>query len=296
MKSLRTCALVAASLLSTATIVQVAYSETRDAAQSTAAATKPDPVLEQVVAGDWRSAEAKARDKYRHPVESLTFWGLKPGMTVLEIQPGGASWWTELLAPYTHRTGGKFDATGADLADPKLSDGAKAARKEFETHYANKDLYGDVRVVNWGPNSAPLPPQRYDFILTARSVHGWMRQPSLVDRNFTQFFNALKPGGILALEQHRANPGPQDPDAKSGYVTEAFVIEHAEKAGFKLVDRSEINANPRDTKDHPFGVWTLPPTLRSTEYGDSNEDPKFDHSKYVAIGESDRMTLKFVKP
>jgi predicted methyltransferase len=279
-----------------ATMVEVASSEPRDVAQSATAAAKPDPVLEQVVAGDWRSAEAKARDKYRHPVESLTFWGLKPGMTVLEIQPGGASWWTEILAPYAHRTGGKFDATGADLADPKLSDGAKQSRKDFETHYADKERYGDVRVVNWGPKSAPLPAQHYDFILTARSVHGWMREPGLVDRSFTQFFNALKHGGILALEQHRANPGPQDPEAKSGYVTEAFVIEHAQKAGFKLAGRSEINANPRDTKDHPFGVWTLPPTLRSTAYGDANEDPAFDHSKYVAIGESDRMTLKFVKP
>ena len=117
--------------------------------------------------------------------------------------------------------------------------------------------------------------------------------PGLVDRTFGQFFTALKPGGILAVEQHRANPGPQDPEAKSGYVTEAFVIEHAEKAGFKLAGRSEINANPRDAKDHTFGVWTLPPTLSS---GDDGDDPKFDRSKYIAIGESDRMTLKFVKP
>src|SRR5262245_3150740 len=125
MKSSRRYALVAASLLSMATIVQVANSDTREAAQGAAAATKPDPVLEQVVAGDWRSAEAKARDKYRHPVEALTFWGLEPRMTVLEIQPGSGSWWTEILAPYTHRTGGKFDATGPDLADPKLADVAR---------------------------------------------------------------------------------------------------------------------------------------------------------------------------
>jgi len=285
MKSLRTCALVALSVLP-----MFATAVAADAAET---AARPDPVLQQVVAGDWRSAEAKARDQYRHPVESLTFWGLKPGMTVLEIQPGSASWWTEILAPYAQRTHGKFDATGPDLADPKLSEEAKQARKDFAARYANRDLYGDVGIVNWSPKSAPLPPQRYDFILTARSVHGWMRMPGLVDRTFGQFFTALKPGGILAVEQHRANPGPQDPEAKSGYVTEAFVIEHAEKAGFKLAGRSEINANPRDTKDHPFGVWTLPPTLSS---GDNGGDPKFDHSKYIAIGESDRMTLKFVKP
>jgi predicted methyltransferase len=294
MKSVRTCALVAAGLLSITTIVGTVLANPDEAAAGESAAVKPDPVLEQVVAGDWRTEAARARDQYRHPVESLTFWGLEPGMTVLEIQPGSAAWWTEILAPYTHRTGGQFDATGPDLADPKLSDGAKQARKDFESHFANKDLYGDVRVVNWGPNSAPLPPERYDFILTARSVHGWMRQPGLVDRTFSQFFNALKPGGILALEQHRANPGPQDPEAKSGYVTEEYVIEHAWKAGFKLAGRSEINANPRDTKDHPFGVWTLPPTLQSSNT--DQEDPKFDHSKYLAIGESDRMTLKFVKP
>jgi predicted methyltransferase len=105
----------------------------------------------------------------------------------------------------------------------------------------------------------------------------------------------LKPGGILALEQHRANPGPQDPKAKDGYVTEAYVIEQVEKAGFKLVAKSDLNANPKDTKDHPFGVWTLPPALRSTPYSSDQTDPNFDHSKYVAIGESDRMTLKFVK-
>jgi predicted methyltransferase len=123
------------------------------------------------------------------------------------------------------------------------------------------------------------------------SVPGW------ADKAFKEFFGALKPGGILALEEHRANPGPQDPKAESGYVTEAHVIELAEKAGFKLAGKSEINANPKDTKDYPFGVWTLPPTLTSKPEGSSQPDnASFDHSKYIAIGESDRMTLKFVKP
>lgn len=259
------------------------------------AKAKADPVLAEVVAGDWRSADAKLRDVYRHPVESLAFWGLKPGMTVLEIQPGGG-WWTEILAPYAKRTGGKFYATAPDIANPELSEGARKARENFAARYAAKpDLYGEVHLVNWGAKSAPLPASAFDFILTARSIHGWMRTPGLVEKTFMEFYAALKPGGILAVEQHRANPGEQDPAAKSGYVTEAYVIEQAEKAGFKLAAKSEINANAKDTKDHPFGVWTLPPNLRSTAYGSDQTDPAFDHSKYAAIGESDRMTLRFEK-
>jgi|APFre7841882724_1041349.scaffolds.fasta_scaffold18251_4 predicted methyltransferase len=267
------------------------------AADAPAKAATPDPVLAQVVAGDWRTPEAKARDASRHPVETLTFWGLKPGMTVLEIQPGGQSWWTEILAPYAKRTGGKFYVTGPDLSNPELSEGARKARAAFEARYgANPDLYGKIDVVNWGAKSAPLPKDTFDFILTARSVHGWMGQPGMAEKTFKEFYEALKPGGILALEQHRANPGPQDPKAPTGYVTEDYVIELAKKAGFTLAAKSELNANPKDTKDHPFGVWTLPPALRSTAYGsEKDKDPTFDHSKYIAIGESDRMTLKFVK-
>jgi predicted methyltransferase len=255
-----------------------------------------DAALQAVVAGDWRSAENKARDIYRHPVESLSFWGLAPGMTVLEIQPGGG-WWTEILAPYAQRTGGRFYATAVDLANPDVPEEARKSRAEFEQRYAAKpDVYGRIELVNWGPKSAPLPADTFDLILTARSVHGWIRTPGMVEKAFADFARALKPGGILAVEQHRANPGPQDPKAVSGYVTEAFVIGEAEKAGLKLAARSEVNANRKDTKDHPFGVWTLPPTLRSTPYDSDATDPAFDHSKYVAIGESDRMTLKFVKP
>ncbi len=262
-----------------------------------AATATPDPTLVAVVNGDWRDADAKARDKYRHPIESLTFWGLKPGMTILEIQPGSQSWWTEILAPYAKRTGGAFFVTGADLDNPELSAGARKSREEFEARYgANPDLYGKVHVLNWGAKSKPLPKDTFDFILTARSVHGWMRTPGMAEKTFKEFYDSLKPGGILALEQHRGNPGPQDPKAESGYVSEAYVIDLAEKAGFKLAAKSEINANPKDTKDHPFGVWTLPPALRSRPYSSSEAtDPNFDHSKYLAIGESDRMTLKFVK-
>ena len=187
------------------------------AADAPATTATPDPVLVQVVAGDWRTPEAKARDAYRHPVEALTFWGLKPGMTILEVQPGAQSWWTEILAPYAKRTGGKFYVTGPDLSNPDLPEGARKSRAAFEARYgANPDLYGKIDVVNWGAKSAPLPKDTFDFILTARSVHGWMGQPGMAEKTFKEFYDALKPGGILALEQHRANPGPQDPKAASG--------------------------------------------------------------------------------
>jgi predicted methyltransferase len=255
-----------------------------------------DKALYAAVHGDWRTEKDKARDAYRHPVDSLTFWGLKPGMTILEVQPGGG-WWTEILAPYAKLTGGKYYSTAADLPNPELSERSRKGRADFAARWAAKpDLYGTVDLVNWGPKSAPLPANTFDFILTARSVHNWMGTPGWVEKVFKDFHGALKPGGILAVEEHRANPGSPLSMFENGYVTEAYVIEQAEKAGFKFVGRSEINANPKDTKDHPFGVWTLPPTLTSVpEESDKPADPNFDHSKYVAIGESDRMTLKFVK-
>lgn len=260
------------------------------------AAPAADAALEAAVNGSWRTPEQKARDVYRHPEASLAFWGLKPGMMVLELQPGGG-WWTEILAPYVKSTGGDFYVTGADLANPALSDAAKKARADFETRYTDKaDIYGNFGVINFGPKSAPLPENQFDFILTSRSVHGWMMN-DMTERMFREIHGALKPGGILALEQHRANPGPQDPKGPGGYVTEEFVIEQATKAGLVLEARSEINANPKDTKDHPFGVWTLPPTRTSVPYGSGRPpDPSFDHTKYDAIGESDRMTLRFRKP
>ena len=257
-----------------------------------------DPALKAAVAGAWRSADAKSRDAWRHPVESLEFWGLRPGMSILEVQPG-AGWWTDILAPYARLTGGKLSVTAADLGNPELSDAARKGRVELEQKYAAKpDVYGKVTLVNWGRKSAPLAANQFDFILTARSIHGWMDPDGgVLGKVFADFYRALKPGGTLALEQHRADPGPQDPGADNGYVTEAYVIEQAERAGLKLVARSEINANPRDTKDHPFGVWTLPPTRTSVPYGQGlAPNPDFDHSKYDAIGESDRMTLKFRKP
>ena len=254
-----------------------------------------DSALKQVMAGEWRSADDKARDAERRPLESLTFWGLKPGASVLEVQPGGG-WWTRILAPYVARTGGRYTATAADLNNPSLSDAARKGRADFAARYADEKIYGKGELVNWGPTAAPLPQNTYDFILLSRVIHGWMRSEGVLERNLASVAGSLKPGGVLAIEQHRGNPGPQDPKAESGYVTEAFVIAAAEKAGLRLAARSEINANSKDTKDHPFGVWTLPPTRATVAYGSGKPaDPNFDRSKYDAIGESDRMTLRFVK-
>jgi predicted methyltransferase len=246
--------------------------------------------IESAVSGSWRSADARQRDTFRHPVDALQFWGLKPGMSILEIQPGGG-WWTEILAPYARLTKGEFSATASDIADPGLSDGARKGRAEFEAKYSDAAVYGKVNLVNWGAKAAPLPADKYDFVLLARALHNWANQGT-EDANLAKIYASVKPGGVLAVEQHRA-PASQAASVYNGYVTEQSVIDAATKAGFKFDGKSEINANPKDTKDHPFGVWTLPPVRKSAESGDN---PAFDHAKYDAIGESDRMTLRFVKP
>jgi len=257
-----------------------------------AASAKNVQAIESAVAGSWRSADAKERDAFRHPVDALEFWGLKPGATILEIQPGGG-WWTEILAPFARANKGEFYATAADLDDPKLSENAKKGRASFAAKYADAAVYGKVNLVNWGANAAPLPANKFDFVMLTRGFHGWMNAGS-VDKNLANVFQATKPGGVLAIEQHRAKPD-QPASVFNGYVPEKTVIDAAQKAGFKLDGKSEINANPKDTKDHPFGVWTLPPTRQSSEDG-KPVDPSFDRAKYDAIGESDRMTLRFVKP
>ncbi|HET9472579.1 MAG TPA: methyltransferase domain-containing protein [Steroidobacteraceae bacterium] len=248
--------------------------------------------IEQAVAGSWRPAEAKERDTERHPVDSLAFWGLKPGMTILEVQPGGG-WWTQILAPYARANKGEFYATGADLADPELSENARKGRADYEAKWADQAVYGKVNMINWGPKAAPLPANKFDFVMLTRGMHGWVRD-NRADANLANIYNSMKPGGVLAIEQHRAKAG-QDPSVFNGYIDQDYVISIVEKAGFKLAAKSEINANPKDTKDHPFGVWTLPPARQSSQ-GGKPADPSFDRAKYDAIGESDRMTLRFVKP
>jgi predicted methyltransferase len=257
-----------------------------------AADQKGDKTIAAAVAGDWRKPEAKARDGERHPTEALTFWGLKPGMTILEVQPGGG-WWTEILAPYARMNKGEFHATASDLDDPQLSEGARKGRADFTAKFADEAVYGKVNLVNWGAKAKPLPANKFDFVLAARVFHGWANGGT-VDANLAKIYAGLKPGGVLAVEQHRGKADQKDAVA-GGYVAEQTVIDAATKAGFKFDGKSEVNANPKDTKDHPFGVWTLPPTRQSSANGQPVA-ADFDRAKYDAIGESDRMTLRFVKP
>jgi len=255
---------------------------------------RPDATLDAVIAGGWRTPDETARDVWRHPAASLVFWGLKPGDVVIDVSPG-AGWWTEIIAPYLARTGGRYIAAVADLGDAKLSDGARKGRAAFEAKFeGDAKLYGNVSAVGFGQASGPLaPPGTVDLVLVSREIHDWAQVDGYTQKAFGDFHAALKSGGILAVEDHRA-PDGADPKKGDGYISEAWVIGEARKAGFALAARSEINANPRDTKDHPFGVWTLPPTRRSAPAGQP-PNPAFDHAKYDAIGESDRMTLKFVK-
>jgi len=254
----------------------------------------PDAALTAAVAGEWRKAEDRARDDYRKPAQVLAFWGLKPNATVIELIPGGG-YWVDILAPYAKATGGRYFVTAADLTNPNLSEAARRNRTAFEQRVANTAVYGNVTLVNFSAQSGPLGPDNSaDLVLTSRNVHNWMAA-GILDRVLGQAFAVLKPGGVFAVEEHRANPGEQDPKAENGYVTEAYVIAAAERAGFRLAQRSELLANPRDTKDHPFGVWTLPPVKRTAPAGQP-ANPAFDRTKYDAIGESDRMTLRFVKP
>jgi predicted methyltransferase len=253
-----------------------------------------DALLRKIIDTAARKPEDKARDKYRHPYESLIFWGLKPGATVLEISPG-SGWWTDILAPYLAATGGHYIGAGPDLASPKITDEGKKARADFEAKYEGKPkVYGDVTMVGFGRTSGPLAPAgTVDLIIVPREIHNWPRSDGFTQKAFGDFRAALKTGGLVGVEDHRA-PDGADPKAANGYISEAWVIGEAQTAGFKLDAKSEINANPKDTKDHPFGVWTLPPNRRSSPFG-KPEDPTFDHTKYDAIGESDRMTLRLVK-
>jgi predicted methyltransferase len=239
--------------------------------------------LRDAVHGTARTEANVARDRYRHPYESLAFWGVKPGETIVEIWPGGG-YWTEILAPYAKATGSTYIAA------------LPARARSLPDRFANASVYGTIRTTVFDKDSGPLvPPGTADFVLTARNIHDWVATPGMPEKAFRDFYAALKPGGILAVEEHRADPRPMKPDASDGYLTTAYVVKLAEDAGFRLDGQSEINANPKDTKDHPFGVWTLPPTRRSAPAGQP-ANPNFDHSKYDAIGESDRMTLRFVKP
>lgn len=248
--------------------------------------------LQEAVAGDWRLPADKARDPWRHPVESLEFWGLKPGQTVIEFWPG-AGWYTDILAPYLAANRGRLIAANLEPADPASAEIVEAYRARLA---AKPKLYGEVQITAFGGASgAVAPADSADLVLFLRNLHNWMAA-GIAEKAFRDAFAALKPGGVLGIEEHRAPPGGvQDVMAAEGYVQEAYAIKLAQEAGFLLDKTSEINANPKDTKDHPFGVWTLPPVRLTAPRGEP-ADASFDQAKYDAIGESDRMTLRLVKP
>ncbi len=249
---------------------------------STPAQAQADAAMRAALGGEHRSAEHKARDQYRHPAETLNFFGIKPTMTVVEISPG-EGWYTEVLAPYLRDSGKLIAAAGTVNG---LGRGGKGAI--LTTLGSNPKVYDKVEVVDYVPTQGLLDvkPGTADMILLFRHMHG-----RIYSNNGPQamklYFDALKPGGILGIEQHRLPEDRARPEKLTGYIKESELIKLAEASGFKFAGKSEINANPKDSADWPAGVWTLPPTL---QLGDT------DKAKYLAIGESDRMTLKFVKP
>lgn len=235
-----------------------------------------------------RSEANKTRDGYRHPAETLEFFGVEPTMTVVEIWPGGG-WYSEILAPYL-KANGSFYA--AHFPTSETRQGYINSRQRFADRIASDESFSKVQLTEFSPleQSAIAPAGSADVVLTFRNVHNWYMGGSeeALAGAFATFYTALKPGGVLGVVDHRLPEDRADEAmATSGYVKESLVIRFAEAAGFELVDYSDINANPNDTADHPSGVWTLPPSLR---LGDE------DRQKYLAIGESDRFTLKFVKP
>lgn len=246
--------------------------------------------MDAVLAGEWRGEQA-ARDAYRHPKETLEFFGLEPGQTVLEIFPGGG-WYTNILAPYAAKTGGTYIAASFESS---LGERYAASNVRFMEKFADAEIYGTVQQRELGPTSAPLGTGDVDLVLSFRNVHSWMRS-NYADKAFAEFYAALKPGGILGIVEHRLPESmEQDPKAGTGYVQVSYTKALAAEAGFEFVEASEINANAQDTADHPFGVWTLPPSSR-TPKEDEEGAADFDAAKYLAIGESDRYTLKFRKP
>ncbi|TNJ32650.1 class I SAM-dependent methyltransferase [Arenimonas terrae] len=270
--------------------VAAAADTTAPAADETAARNAHLDPMDAVLAGDWRDPANTPRDAWRHPRETLAFFGVGPSQRIVEISPGGG-WYTEILAPLAR---GKGSYTGV------INDPAKAGSERATEYYAKNnqklrdklatraDVYGNATLLEIDPKAPVIgEPGSADVVLTFRNVHNWVNDGSEAAM-FKAFFDALRPGGVLGVVEHRAAAGKTLEEVKdSGYLPEDYVIGLATAAGFVLEEKSEINANPADTKDHPNGVWTLPP---------SNNHEEADKAKYAAIGESDRMTLRFVKP
>ncbi|MCG8414906.1 MAG: methyltransferase [Pseudomonadales bacterium] len=276
MKSLKSLPLIA-SLVGSTLCWQLSFADHHEADVST---------LESLVVGEHRSETNISRNKFRHPVDTLNFFGLRPDMTVIEILPS-RGWYTEIIAPYV-RDHGKYYA--AHFSPNATASYMPPNLRSFEEKISNEpELYGRITVRHLNPPHEVViaPPNSADMALTFRNVHNWI-MAGQEHEFFAAFYAALKPGGVLGVVEHRALAGSgMDVMETSGYVTEAYVKEVAAAAGFEFVDSTEINANPNDPTVHPAGVWTLPPNYR---LGDE------DRAKYAAIGESDRMTLKFVKP
>jgi predicted methyltransferase len=253
-----------------------------------APAAAADLTLDSAVGNPARSAKFVARDQARHPLEELTFFGVTPESTVVEIWPGGG-YWTEILAPLLHDHGGYYVALqgkgGSEAADAEGEKLNVLFRSKVE---ADTATYGKLTPTVFGVGQGEIaPPGSADFVLSFRNLHNWMKD-GFAPEAFAAFYQALKPGGVLGLEEHRGQRDmAQDPKAEDGYVRQDYAIALAEKAGFKFEGSSEINANLKDTANWPKGVWTLPPTLR---LGDQ------DRARYEAIGEADNFVLKFRKP
>lgn len=250
------------------------------------AAAYADEALQNIINSDQRSSENVARDSYRNPQATLQFFGINADMRVAEIWPG-KGWYTEILAPWFKQGNGQLIAAGfpADMG-PEWRMNLRRSYNDWLA--ANPEWFDQVSVVEFGPGYWQIAEDNsLDAVLTFRNVHNWV-QAEVADNAFDAMFNALKPGGILGVTDHRAKPGTDIATMKkSGYLTEALVIGLAEKAGFMLAAKSDINANPADDANHPNGVWSLLPNLRIDEA---------DKDAYRKIGESDRMTLKFIKP
>lgn len=253
----------------------------------TVAAADTAALIDQAANGSHRSAAYIARNQYRHPKETLLFFGLKADMTVVEISPGGG-WYSEILAPVL-RDDGMFYA-----ASYRITANSPGFFKRMDANYrakleASPDVYGKMKFVHFDRQSPEFAPAgSADMVLTFRNVHNWAKAGT-AESMFRGFYAALKPGGVLGVIDHRAKPGTSfERQIKSGYMTEDYVIGLARDAGFRLSASSEINANSKDTADHPGGVWNLLPNLRNV--------PEADMPRMRAIGESDRMTLRFEKP
>ncbi|MBL4617247.1 MAG: class I SAM-dependent methyltransferase [Robiginitomaculum sp.] len=286
---------VIASLALFACTSEPVAEEASSKAAPEAVASVPDmKSLQSNLSGDWRTDEAKSRDAFRNPAATLEFCGVDPATNISEIWPGGG-WYSQILAPWINANGGKFNAV---IIDPEISEGAANLLQRYMAQFEDKDLFGEISTAPLSADSAGFAADNsQDTVLTFRNVHSWMGR-GMAEKTFADFYASLKPGGVLCVIEHRLpSSAVQSSKAGNGYVQEAMVKALAAEAGFVFEAASEINANPKDNADHPYGVWTLPPSKRSPRTDEEKAaNPDFDRAAFDAIGESDRMTLRFRKP